>query len=93
MLRSLLGTRKFSLFSLMTIVSEVLDMTHSIWNYVSKRVLPSRTAEIDNELRYSTLVTLKFMAREGSLTSIEFSLAATGAVLCQASPLLQLTGI
>jgi hypothetical protein len=54
----------------MTIVSEVLDMTHSIWNYVSKRVLPSRTAEIDNELRYSTLVTLKFMAREGSLTSI-----------------------
>ena len=46
----------------MTIVSEVLDMTHSILNYVSKRVLHSRTAEMDNELRYSTLVILKFMA-------------------------------
>jgi hypothetical protein len=71
----------------MTIVSEVLDMTRSIWNQVSKRVLPSRTAETDNELRHSTLLILKFMAGEGSLTSIEFSLAATGAVLCHASPL------
>ena len=55
-------------------------MTHSSWNYVNKRVLPCRTAVTDDELSYSTLVILKFMAGEGSLTSIEFSLAATGAV-------------